>query len=89
MEYEWDSAKAVVNLRKHGIDFADCVTAFADPFAATRDDDHPYETRRLTLGVDAIGRHLVVCYTRRGTRVRIISARKATPHERRQYEEQS
>ena len=88
VEYEWDPAKAAANLRKHGVDFADATSVLSDPFAATRDDDHPSEPRRLTLGVDALGRLLVVCYVRRGTKVRIISARKATPHERRQYEDQ-
>ena len=88
MEYEWDPAKAAANLRKHGVDFADATSVLSDPLAATRDDDHPSELRRLTLGVDALGRLLVVCYVRRGTKVRIISARKATPHERRQYEDQ-
>ena len=88
MEYEWDPAKAAANLRKHGVDLADAVSVLSDPLAATRDDEHPYEARRLTLGVDAVGRLLVVCYVRRGTKVRIISARKATPHERRQYEDQ-
>lgn len=88
VEYEWDPAKAAANPGKHGVDFADAVSVFSDPLAATRDDDHPSEARRLTLGVDAAGRLLVVCYVRRGTKVRIISARKATPHERRQYEDQ-
>ena len=88
VEYEWDPAKAAANLRKHGVDFADATSVLSDPLAATRDDDHPSELRRLTLGVDALGRLLVVCYVRRGTKVRIISARKATHHERRQYEDQ-
>ena len=88
VEYEWDAAKAVANLRKHGVDFADAASVLSDPLAATRDDEHPFEARRLTLGVDALGRLLVVSYVRRGNNVRIISARKATPHERRQYEDQ-
>ena len=88
VEYEWDAAKAAANLRKHGVDFADAASVLSDPLAATRDDEHPFEARRLTLGVDALGRLLVVSYVRRGNNVRIISARKATPHERRQYEDQ-
>jgi len=88
VEYEWDAAKAAANLRKHGVDFADAASVLSDPLAATRDDEHPFEARRLTLGVDALGRLLVVSYVRRGSNVRIISARKATPHERRQYEDQ-
>ena len=89
VEYEWDPVKAEASLKKHGVDVADAVTTLSDPFAATRDDDHPHEIRRLTLGADATGRLLVVRYTRRGSKLRIISARKATPHGRRQYEEQS
>jgi uncharacterized DUF497 family protein len=87
VEYEWDPAKAAANLRKHGIDLADAASVLSDPLAATRDDDYALEARRLTLGLDALGRLLVVCYVHRGSKVRIISARKATPHERRQYEE--
>ena len=88
VEYEWDPAKAAANLRKHGVDFADAVSVLSDPLGATREDDHPLESRRLTLGSDATGKLLVVCYVRRGSKVRIFSARKATPHERRQYEVQ-
>jgi hypothetical protein len=87
MEYEWDSKKAVSNQRKHGIDFADAVSVFADDFAITVMDEHPDEERFFTIGVDALGRVLVVVYTWRSDEcIRIISARKATRHEREQYE---
>jgi len=86
MKYEWDPAKATANLRKHGIEFADAVTVFADPLAATRADDEPDEERFVTIGVEASGELLVVVYTWRGSRIRIISARKATRRERRDYE---
>jgi uncharacterized DUF497 family protein len=86
MKYEWDPAKAKTNLHKHGVEFADAVTVFADPLAATRDDDDPDEERFVTLGLDASGQLLVVVYTWRGSDIRIVSARKATRRERREYE---
>ena len=86
MDYEWDPTKAQANLDKHGIDFADAVTALEDDAALTLDDDDPDEERFITLGIDALGRVLVVVYTWRGERLRLISARKATPRERKQYE---
>ncbi|HVO26059.1 MAG TPA: BrnT family toxin [Candidatus Margulisiibacteriota bacterium] len=86
MKYEWDPAKAKTNLRKHGVEFADAVTVFADPLAATRADDDPDEERFVTLGLDASGQLLVVVYTWRGSDIRIVSARKATRRERREYE---
>jgi len=86
--YEWDPAKARQNLRKHGVDFADAVTVLEDEAALTiRDPFSEQEQRWITLGVDALGRLLVVVYTWRGDRIRLISARPATPRERRQYEE--
>ena len=88
MGYEWDPAKARQNLRKHGVDFADAVTVLEDDAALTiRDPFSEQEQRWITLGMDAFGRLLVVVYTWRGDRIRLISARLATPRERRQYEE--
>ncbi len=87
MEFEWDPRKAAANLRKHGIDFADAATVLYDELAITVPNDHPEEDRFVTLGMDAIGRVLVVVYTWRGDRARLISARHATRRERRQYEE--
>lgn len=88
MGYEWDPAKARHNLRKHGVDFADAVTVLEDDAALTiRDPFSEQEQRWITLGMDALGRLLVVVYTWRGDRIRLISARPATPRERRQYEE--
>ncbi len=83
---EWDPGKAAANLEKHGIDFADAVTVLSDEMALTLGDAHPTEERYVTLGMDALGRVLVVAYTWRGDDVRIISARKANRSERRQYE---
>jgi uncharacterized DUF497 family protein len=88
MDYEWDNNKAASNLRKHSIDFADAVSVFADDAAITIVDEHPDEERFVTTGIDAFGRILVVVYyTLRGDRIRLISARKATRKERQQYEE--
>jgi uncharacterized protein len=85
--YEWDPAKNRANLAKHGVDFADAVAVFEDDLALTRPDpDSRGERRFLTLGVDAFGRHLVVVFTERGARIRIISARLASKQERRPYE---
>jgi len=87
MSVEWDSRKAAANLQKHAVDFADAVTALEDDRAVTvRDVLSVNEARHLTLGMDALGRVLVVVYAWRGDDVRLISARPATPRERRQYE---
>ncbi len=88
MESEWDPAKARANFKKHGVRFADAVSALEDDSALTiRDLSSDIEERWATMGLDALGRLLVVVYTWRAERVRLISARKATPQERRQYEE--
>jgi uncharacterized protein len=87
MEYEWDDHKAAANLSTHGIDFADAITALEDDAAITVVDEFADEERFITIGTDAFGRLLVLVYTWRGADViRMISARKATPHERKQYE---
>jgi uncharacterized DUF497 family protein len=86
MDYEWDKRKAQANLQKHGIDFADAVAVLEDNSAVTIEDHYPSEERFITIGLDALGRILVVIYTWRGDRIRLISARKATPREQKQYE---
>lgn len=89
VRYEWDPAKARLNARKHGIDFADAVSVLEDDMALTvRDASIQREERWITAGLDGFGRVLVVVYTWRSDRIRLISARPATAHERRQYEEQ-
>jgi uncharacterized DUF497 family protein len=85
MGYEWDPNKAKQNLRKHGIAFADAVSVFFDDSAVTIEDINPEEERFATLGMDALGRVLVVVYTWRENNIRLISARKATENERKQY----
>jgi uncharacterized DUF497 family protein len=84
--FEWDEAKAKANARKRGIDFADAATALEDDLALTiRDSETESEERWITMGMDALGRVLVVVYTWRGEKARIISARQATRRERQRY----
>ena len=88
MEIEWDSRKAISNLEKHGIHFADSELVLFDPNALTKEDMKAEgEQRYVTVGTDAVGRILVVVYTYRGENIRIISARPATKKERSTYEE--
>ena len=88
MTFEWDAEKAAINLAKHGVSFAEAVTVFEDDRALTLPDrDHSIdEARFLTLGVSAQLRVLLVVTTERSDNVRVISARKATSSERREYE---
>jgi uncharacterized DUF497 family protein len=83
---EWDPGKAASNLKKHRVDFADAATVLYDEHALTIRDDGEEEERYVTIGIDALGRVLVVVYTWRGDRPRLIPARRATAQERRQYE---
>ena len=88
METQWDPEKAVSNLGKHGIDFADAVGVFEDEWALTiKDEVVEGEQRFATLGTDFLERVLVVVYTHRGGEIRLISARRATRKERRTYEQ--
>jgi uncharacterized DUF497 family protein len=84
--YEWDAFKAIANLKKHGIRFADAVGVFDDSLALTMPDGRFEEDRFVSVGTDSMRRVLVVSYTWRGDAIRLISARKALPKERRQYE---
>ena len=88
MQFEWDREKAIRNLTKHGVSFDEAVTVFYDPLSATFDDpDHSGGERRfVTIGFSAQGRLMVVCYTERGSTVRIISARLATVREKKRHE---
>lgn len=88
MNYEWDPQKAAANFDKHRVSFADAITVLSDPFARTITDDFTDEERFVTIGMDAFGEILVVVYTWRGSNtIRLISARKATRHERKYYED--
>jgi len=87
VSYEWDPAKARANLAKHGIRFADAIAVLEDERALTiRDPSSEDEERWITLGSDAMGRVLVVVYSWRSGNARLISARRATRRERKQYE---
>ena len=89
MTCQWDPNKAKSNLKKHGVSFADAVGVFEDENAVTISDEHESEDRFITIGRDFLSRILVVVYTFRNIVIRIISARKATAHERKIYEEQN
>ena len=88
-EFEWDSKKAKDNLRTHGVSFEEALTVFADPVASIFDDpDHSEDERReLIIGHSANQRLLIVSFTEREPRTRIIGAREATAHERQDYEQ--
>lgn len=87
MDFEFNPAKNIANIKKHGIDLADVESVFYDQSAITIEDNDHDEQRFVTIGMDDLGRVLVVCYTYRGTTaIRLISARKAKPHEQRDYE---
>lgn len=85
MAFEWDPIKRRANLAKHRIDFADAARIFEGPTIENADESMDYgEERILALG-ETNGRVVVVTYTWRGDTRRIISARKATRHERAKY----
>jgi hypothetical protein len=88
MEFEWDPEKAAANAKKHGVDFSEAMTMFADPLELTiADPDHSRgEKRFLSIGMSMAGRLLVVAYTERAGRTRIIHAREPNSQERRHYE---
>jgi len=89
MEFEWDPEKAERNLAKHDVSFSEAATVFGDPLALTYfDPDHSGEEDRfLTFGRSSSGRMLVVSHTDREHRIQVISARRMTRKERKQYEE--
>jgi uncharacterized DUF497 family protein len=90
LKFEWDQAKAAVNLSKHGVGFDEASTVFADPLAKLFDDSNhsAEELREIIIGRSLLGRLLLVSFTERGRdRIWIISARAATRKERRDYEE--
>ena len=88
MQFEWDSRKARDNERKHGVDFEEATDAFEDDHSSTAvDPDHSVgEARYLLFGRTRSGRYLVVGFTERGDRIRLISARPMTRRERQAYE---
>ncbi len=88
--FEWDTAKAEANRRKHDVTFDEAITAFSDLLSILLPDpDHSVdEERYLVLGMSNQGRLLVVAAAERPPHTRVISARRATRKERRQYEEE-
>lgn len=89
MQFEWDSRKAQHNKRKHGVEFEEASTVFADDLALTFDDpDHSLGERRLiTFGTSSLGNTLVVSHTEDGDTPRIIYARPMTRREVNLYEQ--
>jgi hypothetical protein len=88
--FEWDSKKAESNAHKHGVTFDEACTAFGDPLALLMPDpDHSIgEERYVVLGMSDQHRLLVVSFSERPPRTRLISARRATRREWRKYEEE-
>ena len=86
--FEWDEKKAEQNIKKHNVPFEEAATVFSDPFSITIYDPlhSKDEDRFVILGMSKKNRLLVVVHTERGDKIRIISARKATKKEKRQYE---
>jgi len=88
MNVVWDIKKAAANIRNHGVEFPDAATVLYDPMGVTIEDTRHGEQRFVTVGSDLLGRILVVVYAYSGEEeIRLISARKATPKERRIYEQ--
>jgi uncharacterized DUF497 family protein len=89
VRFEWDPGKAAENLARHGVSFEEAATVFRDVLSATgADPDHSFDEERfVTFGVSTDNRLLTIAHTDRDDTIRIISARPATPSERKIYEE--
>ena len=87
MDFEWDAAKAASNRQKHAVSFEEAMTVFADPNVKTLFDNahSAAEDRYIAIGISDKGRLIVVSYTERDGKRRIISARRATKAEARNY----
>jgi uncharacterized protein len=87
--FEWNDHKEAQNLRNHGIDFRESVECFDDPLALVRaDPEHSRDEHRfIIIGRSKKGRILLTVFTDRGAEIRIISSRRATRREVRDYEE--
>jgi uncharacterized protein len=88
MQFDWDNKKAELNLKNHGVSFADASTVFDDLFCIEfYDPKHSIEEHRfLIIGESNTHKYLIVSFTERENSVRIISARELTPKERKDYE---
>jgi hypothetical protein len=91
LRFEWDQRKAALNLKKQGVSFQEATSVFADPLAITvSDPDHSEsEARFLDLGFSHRRRLLVVSYTERGETIRIMSARRSSRSEQKEYENET
>lgn len=92
MHFDWDPKKAAANVKNHdGVTFDEAETVFGDPVAAVfLDEDHSWdEKREIIIGYSSKQRLLVVCFTEREDQIRIITARRADPDERRKHENES
>lgn len=88
MRFEWNTAKAGSNVRKHGVSFSEAAVALQDNGAMTTDDsDSESEERLISVGTDDRGRMLVTIFTYRADAIRIIPSRRASKKERKIYEE--
>ncbi len=88
MIFEWDPRKARQNFEKHGVSFEEATSVFFDTLSVTTEDPlhSEYEDRAVIVGLSMSKKLLVVVHVSRGDRIRIISARRATRHERKNYE---
>ena len=89
LRFEWDQKKAAENRTEHRVSFEEAVTVFGDLLGRITDDPRHSEgeERYVLLGLSERQRLLAVMFTERSDAIRLISARKATRHERRDYEE--
>lgn len=88
MQFSWDPDKDRLNQSDHGVSFQEASTVFGDPLTITvADPDHSIEEERfVAMGQSSASQLLVVCHTEQGDNIRIISARRATLRERKDYE---
>jgi len=87
MKFKWSEDKAARNQSKHSVSFEEAATAFADPLSLTIDDPLHSEERFILIGMSTRQRVLIIVHTEQEETIRLISARLATSHERKQYEQ--
>lgn len=89
MQFEWDRGKGERNLKKHRVSFEEARTVFRDPLARIFDDEahSTEELREIIIGQSVLNRLILVCFTERTDCIRILSARRATLREKKDYEE--
>jgi len=89
--FEWDPAKARLNRRKHGVTFQEAASVFGDALSLTYSDPDQSDSERrfMTMGSSSAGRILIIAHTEFNDSIRVISAREASKHEKRHYEEET